>query len=209
MPMIWSPIDIESAHKRCVWSLCVECANSLGPSILFDPAVDYERKQQYVQATAELLFGTAAIESDLRYMRQTTVDPMSERGGFGLWQIELETANSLLTNLRHRPTLSAAVASFIWPDDTYPNRWYEVGSTVGNRRISWLLRGSHRAGAAIARLKYLSIPSAIPWDDMPEKRTERLGEYWKEHYNTHLGSGTVGRYISTFERLCRPVIEGG
>lgn len=192
-----------------IWKLCRECAGSIGPSFLFGGEAASTRVTQYIQATAELLFGTAAVESNLYYTRQTVFPALSQRGGFSMWQVEMTTALNLLENIRYRDVLAEAVTDFIWPADLYPNRWFDDERTreMVPERVEWLLRGSDRAGVALARLKYFSIPSPIPWHDDREARVRQLAHYWKAHYNTPKGKGTVDKYVEAFWRLCVPVID--
>jgi hypothetical protein len=44
----------------------------------------------------------------------------------------------------------------------------------------------------------LRVPTPLPdATDVPA-----LAAYWKKHYNTHLGSGTVVKAIKKYERFC-------
>lgn len=199
-------------EKEYLWSLCREAAALIGPRWQFDANADLERRVIYIRSCAELLFGTAATESGFRYRRQTTPAALSTVGGFGIWQVELRTAENLLLDLLKRPTLSNIVAKFIWPHDQYPPRWFmHTAMTAYNydeRAVEWLLRGSDRAGVCLARLKYLSIPSAIPCHESLLARRKFHAEYWKQWYNTEKGRGTVEKYVQQFDLLCLPILEG-
>lgn len=49
----------------------------------------------------------------------------------------------------------------------------------------------------LCRLFYKLIPEPFPLD-LPGRAS-----YWKRHYNTHMGKGTVGEYIKNAQRFCR------
>ena len=57
------------------------------------------------------------------------------------------------------------------------------------------LRWDLRASIIMARLKYLSIKSRLPDGD------DLLGmaKYWKQHYNTEAGSGTVPQFVKSWK----------
>ena len=49
---------------------------------------------------------------------------------------------------------------------------------------------------AMCRVHYRRVLEPLPGaDDIPG-----LAEYWKQHYNTPLGRGTVGEFADKFER---------
>jgi hypothetical protein len=52
---------------------------------------------------------------------------------------------------------------------------------------------------AMSRVRYLRVKSPIPdADDIVA-----LATYWKQHYNTHLGKGTVEKALQDYERYVR------
>jgi hypothetical protein len=60
------------------------------------------------------------------------------------------------------------------------------------------LRRNLAYAIVMARVHYLRVPSPLPdATDVPA-----LAAYWKKHYNTHLGSGTVVKAIKKYERFC-------
>ena len=203
---------MNGSEKEYIWSLCREAAAKIGPRWQFDANADLDRRVLYIRSCAELLFGTAAVESGFHYRRQMTPAAMSTVGGFGIWQVELRTAENLLMGLLNRPTLSGVIAQFIWPHDHYPLHWFMRTTMMDyhydERAVEWLLRGSNRAGVCLARLKYLSIPSAIPCHVSLLVRRKQHAEYWKRHYNTAAGKGTEEAYVLQFDNLCLPILEG-
>lgn len=47
-----------------------------------------------------------------------------------------------------------------------------------------------------ARLRYRVVPSPLP----PHDDIEALGRYWKQHYNTPAGAGTVEQFVAHFKK---------
>lgn len=58
------------------------------------------------------------------------------------------------------------------------------------------LAGNLYYATAMARVHYLRVPSALPHylDEYG------LAKYWKDHYNTHLGKGTVEKAVQMYRR---------
>ena len=50
---------------------------------------------------------------------------------------------------------------------------------------------------AMARLKYWRDPEPLP----QAGDIEGLAHYWKDHYNSHLGKGTVEEFIENYQRF--------
>lgn len=129
-------------------------------------------------AAETLLVGTALVESGgLRWLRQ--------RGGgpaLGLFQIEPDSHDDLWTNfLRYRDPLADKAAGFaaLWPS-----------------RHEQLITNLAYA-CVVARLIYYRAPAPLPGaDDLVG-----LACYWKAHYNTALGAGTVPGFLKTYRRF--------
>lgn len=123
-------------------------------------------------AAEELLLGTALAESNLKARRQFGDGPAR-----GLFQMEPATHDDLWANyLKFRPQLGAAVRLFI-----------------GQARPSAdLLEFNDAYACAMARTLYLRVPKAVPAEgDLPGQAA-----YWKQHYNTPGGKGTVEHYLA-------------
>lgn len=133
------------------------------------------------EATAmRLLLGTAAVESGLRHLAQLGSGP-----ALGLYQIEPATHEDLWVNfLGHRQDLSERVRAF---------------AHAGTPR-AMQLAGNLDYATAIARLVYFRRPEPLP---APEP--EALGAYWKAHYNTAAGAGTVADFMRAW-RLVEPAL---
>lgn len=177
-----------------IYELCIDAATSIYGS---NPPND-----RYAAATARLLFGTAAKESHLIYNRQLTPKFSGQVGGFGLWQVELETAKDLLVRyLGPRPSLKHSIARFIFGDDpSLPMDWAE---TISVERLAGMLWADDRTGVALARLRYFSEPAPIPEGLIDQAK------YWLKHYNRygctkhHAESACVGQYIKAWNE-CVP-----
>ena len=128
------------------------------------------------QAAEKLLLGTAATESDLRYIRQFAMGPAR-----GLWQMEPTTHNDIVNN---------------WPSfRNYRDAVLMVSgvSEINARHLEYNLRYA----AAFARLHYWRKPGSLPH----HTDIENLAGYWKRHYNTHLGAGKPEHFIEAYNRL--------
>ena len=119
----------------------------------------------------ELVLGTAIVESGLTYLRQWGDGP-----ALGLWQVEPSTQNDLYTNfLNYRPELGSALMKLRAP----------------NLSMDENLATNLMYGAAVCRLCYYRKPDALP----EAGDIEGQAAFWKQHYNTPLGKGTVTKYV--------------
>ncbi len=132
----------------------------------------------YSDAAVNLLLGTAAQESGLgHYLVQLNGGPAR-----GIYQMEPFTSNCILRNhVKHRKSLRLKVTSLVGTHaaDTDP--------MVSNLAYA----------TAMARLHYMRVPFALPHAD----DVSGLAHYWKEHYNTHLGKGTVEEFMENYARF--------
>lgn len=127
-------------------------------------------------AATNLLLGTAAQESRLQYLRQLGGGP-----ALGLWQMEPATYDDhWWSYLRPRPELRYAVV--------------EAGGLKDDIPPVEALKFNLRYAAAMARVHYLRVPEPLPDPD----DTPAMARYWKDHYNTHLGHGTVEQFINSW-----------
>jgi len=127
----------------------------------------------------ELVLGTAIVESGLTYLRQWGDGP-----ALGLWQVEPSTQNDLYTNfLNYRP---------------------ELGSKLIELRAAGLSLDENLAtnlmyGAAVCRLCYYRKPDALP----EAGDIEGQAAFWKQHYNTIFGAGTVSKYVYKVQQVLK------
>jgi hypothetical protein len=125
-------------------------------------------------AAENLVFGTAAHESLLYHLKQQGGGPAQ-----GFFQIEGDSHQDLYDNfLNYRIDLMQRVNAL---DALTP----ECGdSLIGNLYYS----------TAVCRLIYYRRPEALPEAD----DIEGLAQYWKDHYNTHLGKGRVEDWVKHY-----------
>jgi hypothetical protein len=129
-----------------------------------------------------LVVGTALTESELRYVDQ--VDKANKPGpAFGLWQHEGPTHyddwhNFLRFNrdLKWKVTRLASHFSGDYPDP---------GELVFNMRYA----------CAMARIHYRRFSAALP----PVRDAIGMATYWKTHFNTKNGKGTVAKGTPHFD----------
>lgn len=121
-------------------------------------------------AAEQLLLGTAAQESKLRYLRQLGGGP-----ALGLWQIEPATERDIWNNyLAFRQDLEARIR-----DLQSPFQGLAVNLPYG---------------CAMARLVYRRSPLPLP----PAGDVAGLAQLWKQVYNTPRGKGTVAEFIESW-----------
>lgn len=133
-------------------------------------------------AAEQLLLGTAVHESGLRYLQQIGGGPAR-----GLWQMEPETYFDIWANwLRHRQPIADKVKSLraSWPEDT-----------------SDQLFGNLPYACAMARIHYWRRSEPLP----PAGDAQAIGRYWKKHYNTVEGAGTVLQFCTHYEQYVSPI----
>ncbi len=129
----------------------------------------------YSRAAENLVIGTAVQESRLRYLRQLQDGPAR-----GLYQMEPDTHDDIWENyLAFRPELRAGVESFL---------------AASQDRIEQLVWNFAYA-TAMCRVHYLRVPHPLP--DAGD--IAGLASYWKRHYNTELGRGTVDEFVRHYE----------
>jgi hypothetical protein len=131
------------------------------------------------RAALVLVLGTAITESKLTYLDQ--LDAMDKPGpAYGLFQMEERTHEDIWDNyLRFNHSLRAVMFSFV--------------ASVPNVRD---LRTHLLYAAAMCRVHYRRVPAALPAAD----DARGMAAYWKAHYNTHLGKGTVEKALPDFQR---------
>lgn len=134
----------------------------------------------FSDAAVNLLLGTAAHESHMgTYLKQVSSGP-----ALGIYQMEPATHDDIHANyLSYRPAIENKLFDFI---GSYPEQ------------LTKHLQGNLFYATAMARLHYRRVKEPLPKaDDL-----QGLAEYWKDHYNTHAGKGTVKQFIKDYERFC-------
>ncbi len=129
-----------------------------------------------------LVLGTMAQESGGVYLAQKGSGP-----ALGLFQIEPHTEADVWENyLQYRSDLAARVRALV---AQAPERALQLASNLAY-------------GTAICRIIYARVPAPLP----PVVDPTLLGRYWKQHYNTPGGAGTVDQFIASYRRLVAPVL---
>ncbi len=119
-----------------------------------------------------LVMGTGAQESHLRYIRQIGGGP-----ALGLFQMEPKTEKDIWDNyLKYHPELVTKIKE-ITGHDTY-GPWLEWD-------IAYQI--------IMCRLHYYRIP-----EQLPEGGINSLGDYYKKYYNTIQGAASVTEFVSNY-----------
>jgi hypothetical protein len=133
-----------------------------------------------------LVLGTGLEESGLTYLDQ--LDVFDKPGpAYGLFQMEEATHHDIWDNyLRYN----------------YPLHTIMIGMVGHSPRVTDL-RTHLLYAAAMCRIHYRRAKPALPAPD----DARGMAEYWKAHYNTPLGKGTVEKAIPKFQRAIQLVGE--
>jgi len=133
------------------------------------PALEYI--QSYSLAAEQLVIGTALAESKLHYIHQVGGGPAR-----GLFQMEPRTHDDIWENwLRHKLHIVEGLKRLMIRDMDLLDQ----------------LHGNLYYAAAMCRIHYLRVPRPLPAaNDWPA-----IAAYWKHHYNTRLGAGTVDGFL--------------
>lgn len=126
----------------------------------------------------ELLLLTAAQESHLGYY----IVQVGNGPAKGIFQMESATAKDIWKNfLKYKPDIARSVDAL-----TGVACWDDLQ-----------LKGNLLYQIAMARVHYYRRPEPLPSKD------DHVGmaEYWKKHYNTHLGKGTIEEALKNYRRL--------
>jgi hypothetical protein len=136
----------------------------------------------YAARAQRLLFMCAAHESRFLYRRQQGVP--DGVGAYGLFQIELDTAEYCLDWALKRTMLRDRCNNLLGVYIQYLVRSKlerELQTPYGDL---WC--------AVLARIKFLTIPAAIPWSVADQ------ADYAKQWYNTAAGAATAGDYADAY-----------
>ena len=119
-----------------------------------------------------LLLATAAQESGLGARLAQASGP-----ALGVWQMEPATHDDIIGNfVASRLSLRRALGTFKAP------------GLKGAEQMA----GNLYYACALARLQYARAPGALPkWND-----ADGQAAYWKAHYNTASGAGTIDEFLA-------------
>lgn len=142
------------------------------------------RIQLWSPQAENLVVGTALHESHLKYVKQINGPAL------GLFQMEPATHADLHRNfLRYNKELNLAITQLA---SLYTVDFPDASELMWNVGYA----------TAMCRAHYKRVKEGLP----PANRPELLAEYWKAHYNTKLGKGTVAQALPHFELAVK---EGG
>lgn len=134
------------------------------------------RVELYSPAAEVLLLGTAAAEGIIgnRSMLRQVGGP-----ALGIYQMEPATHGWLVGWVLARSSRFTPLIE-----------WVQKTGGFHEERLVYDLAYM----SVLCRLRYLVVPAPLPRaDDLPG-----LAAYWKKHYNTSLGKGTVAGFLSKF-----------
>ena len=131
----------------------------------------------YSESALNLLMGTAAQESHLgHYIEQ--INGPAER----IFQMEPATFEDHIDNyLNYKPDLKQRI------EKACDLKEWKSDALVYNLKFS----------ICMARVHYLRVETALPGKDAYYD----LAEYWKAHYNTYKGRGTVEQFIDNYKKF--------
>lgn len=133
------------------------------------------------QAAENLVFGTGLTESGYDFIDQTTPGPGP---AYGFWQMEEPTHDDIWLNYLSRQT------------DLSDSLIRMSGCGVVTKPPVQTLHGNLFYAAAMCRVHYRRAKPALPaFDDYVG-----LASYWKQHYNTPAGAGTIVKAIPYFRQ---------
>ncbi len=131
-----------------------------------------EHLELWSEAAELLLFGTALTESNLRWLRQKKSGP-----GLGFYQIEPVTHEDIWVSYLQKKRNKKLRANVQW--------------LISRAPLEEQLMHNLSYATAIARVIYWRKPEAMP----EAFDLEGLAKYWKDHYNTFLGSGKPETFV--------------
>jgi len=139
--------------------------------------------EKYAKTEAlDIVYATGLVESKYEYIEQIGTGPARS-----FWQVEPQTAVDNCKNfISARPELMQRAADILNIDP-----YHFIDPQLDN--WDWILRTNIAAGILHCRIKYWRIPESI------ENSPEGLAKYWKEHYNTAEGAGSVEHFLHLTE----------
>ena len=144
------------------------------------------------EAAENLVLGTAVQESILAWVKQRGAGP-----ALGFYQMEPATADDICRrHLSTRSELAVRLAKATWPHCRTPTAY----SHLDAKDIARLLVEDLRFATIMCRLRYWMMPAPLP----AASDVDSLAQYWKQHYNTVLGSGKAVEWSEKYRRFCLP-----
>lgn len=153
-----------------------------------------ERCELWSEAAENLVLGTGLVESEYKYVDQTTAGPGP---AYGFWQMEEPTYIDIWRNyLLHQPgKLTDALRGMVGPSDRVTR--VPTGTLAMTVPHITTLHGNLFYAAAMCRVHYRRVKHTLP----PATDAQGLAAYWKQHYNTVLGAGTIAKAYPYFKQV--------
>ena len=130
----------------------------------------------YSDVALKLLLGTSAQESGFGYyLRQNVKNFDIDIHALGAYQMEKNT--------------------FEWLRDVYKNKYPDIKDS---RHIE--LEYDLKLSTLFCRLRYYIVAEPLP---KTIEGVRGIAEYWKQHYNTPKGKGTVQEFINNYEKFVK------
>ena len=135
-----------------------------------------------VQDAIPLLSGTAATETHFG-----EYEDRSEGYGFGPWQFDRIRVVDIARYIRTLDRVHAIVLA----ETGFDARFYDVDT------ICHILKFSPLLGAFFCRIGYMMKPEPLP----SGSDIEAQGEYYKRHWNSSEGKGSVEKYVHDYKKF--------
>lgn len=152
------------------------------------PDVNYKLLGNANRADLRLMLLTAVAESahtNQNYKQVMFYNKQIRGPAVSPWQVEPVTAKDVLIRYYGRkPHMMDNLISLVSEDYNAEDVYYN---------LEHLMLTNVKFACAIARGKYLLVPASIP------DSIDGAAWYWKQHYNTHLGKGTVKSALSKWK----------
>lgn len=186
-----------SFNAERLWRICKRC-------VLTMDTLDGKTMTNYGFATAMLLLGTAAQESNFKWERQRSPKWDGAVGGFSKWQVEVSSIMQTRDGLRDVRLERALRLVFNDPKATADSL-----VKVPIDQLLWALKfeDNDHLGVLFAREHYRRVPAPIPVHPDLSTQIVQLSRYWKQYYNTPLGAGTEAQFYTNFDNYCRAIVE--
>ena len=156
---------VSTQERKHIWQLCEDCADNIYTMNQPSPS--------YSLAVAQMLYGTACKESDLRHRRQTVFDWDGTRGAFSLWQVEYGSMETSINWLKKKPDTLERVSQWLFQSKRATVEWVDLDK----KTLLYMMRGWDRFGVLFARLHYFRVRQSIP------SELHNQAEYWLTFYN--------------------------
>jgi len=148
----------------------------------------------FSEDAAAMVFRTGMVESKYQHLRQKI--GRGDRIGVArsFFQIEPWVARSIINDyIKYRKTIRQDLERICMCDLS------KMDDENESEILDLQLMGNIPLGIALCRLKYRPVPKAIP----AKSDLSGQAEYWKKHYNTAGGKGSINKFIKiirTYEK---------